>query len=207
MVSLWLYTGLLAATGLERLAELVVSKRNAAWAFERGGVEYGRAHYGFMVVLHSAFLMGCLVEPWLMERPFVPWLGWPMLAIAVGAQALRWWVIRTLGPRWNTRVIVVPGMPLVEGGPFRYVRHPNYVAVVLEGIALPLVHSAWLTASVFTVLNAVLLSVRVRVENEALGRAPGAPQWHSAPGAEACSSPGNRNLGNERLADGVPHDE
>jgi methyltransferase len=91
-----------------------------------------------------------------------------MLAVVVLAQALRWWCIRTLGPQWNTRVIVVPGMPRVTGGPYRWMKHPNYVAVVVEGIALPLVHTAWITAVVFTVLNAWVLRVRLADENRAL---------------------------------------
>src|SRR5690606_13503707 len=96
---------------------------------------------------------------------------WVMLALALGSQGLRWWCIRTLGPRWNTRVIVVPGMPLVDGGPYWWLRHPNYVAVVVEGVALPLAHSAWLTALVFTAANAWLLTVRTRTENRALADA------------------------------------
>ena len=91
-----------------------------------------------------------------------------MLALVLASQALRWWCIATLGRQWNTRVIVVPGLPRVTGGPYRFLSHPNYVAVVVEGFALPLVHSAWITALVFTVLNAVLLTVRIRVENAAL---------------------------------------
>ena len=122
--------------------------------------------------LHTGLLVGCLVEVWLADRPFLPALGWPMLALVLAAQALRWWCIRTLGPHWNTRVIVVPGLPLVTAGPYRWLRHPNYVAVVVEGIALPLVHTAWLTALVFTVLNAALLAVRIRVrERRALAEA------------------------------------
>ena len=112
-----------------------------------------------------------MLEVWLLHRPFIGWLGWPMLALAVAAQALRWWCITTLGHRWNTRVIVVPDTPLVRGGPYRFLHHPNYVAVVLEGIALPLVHTAWITAVCFTVANAWLLAVRIRVENAALGYA------------------------------------
>jgi methyltransferase len=162
------YVALLAAVGVERLAELVVSKRNAAWSFARGGLEVGFGHYPAMVVLHTGLLVGCLVEPVVADRPFLPWLGWPMLAVVVGSQALRWWCIATLGRQWNTRVIVVPGAGAVTGGPYRWMRHPNYVAVVLEGAALPLVHSAWVTAVVFTVLNAVLLRTRLRVENDAL---------------------------------------
>jgi methyltransferase len=91
-----------------------------------------------------------------------------MLAVVFAAQGLRWWCISTLGPQWNTRVIVVPGAPRVTGGPYRWLSHPNYVIVVTEGIALPLVHSGWLTAIVFTVLNAVLLTTRLSVENRAL---------------------------------------
>jgi methyltransferase len=155
-----------------RLMELRVAKRNLAWARERGGVETGAGHYPVMVALHTALFVGCLLEVPLADRPFVPWLGWSMLALLVGAHALRWWCIRTLGPQWNTRVIRVPDAPLVSGGPYRWLRHPNYVAVVVEGIALPLVHTAWVTALAFTVLNALLLWVRLRVENEALAASP-----------------------------------
>ena len=166
-----LYTVLIAAVALERLAELVVSKRNAAWSFERGGVETGQRHYLVMVVLHTGLLVGALLEVWLLHPKFHPALGYPMLALVVASQALRWWCIATLGRRWNTRVIVVPGLPLVTGGPYRLTSHPNYVAVVVEGLALPLVYSAWITAAVFTACNAVLLTVRLRVENAALAAA------------------------------------
>jgi methyltransferase len=163
------YLLLIAAVGVERLAELIVSKRHARWAFSHGGREFGREHYPVMVVLHTGLLLGCVLEVWLLHRPFLPWLGWPMLVLVVAAQALRWWCITTLGRQWNTRVIVVPDAPLVRRGPYRWMRHPNYVAVVVEGAALPLVHSAWLTALVFTLANAALLTVRIRVENAALG--------------------------------------
>ncbi len=164
---LW-FTALVVAVALERVAELVVSRRNAAWSLDRGGVETGRRHYAVMVVLHTGLLAGALAEVWLRRPPFVPVLGWSMLALVVVSQALRWWCIATLGRRWNTRVIVVPGLPLVTNGPYRFLSHPNYVAVVVEGFALPLVHSAWVTAVVFTACNAVLLGVRLRVENAAL---------------------------------------
>jgi len=165
---------LLALVIAVRFVELGVAKRNRAWAMERGGVESGAEHYPLMVALHSALFVGCLLEVPLADRPFLPWLGWPMLALLAGAHALRWWCIRTLGPQWNTRVIRVPDAPLVTGGPYRWLRHPNYVAVVVEGFALPLVHTAWITALTFTVLNALLLRVRLRVENEALATAPSA---------------------------------
>ena len=91
-----------------------------------------------------------------------------MLAVVIAAQGLRWWCITTLGHQWNTRVVVIPGAPRVTGGPYRMIPHPNYVAVVVEGIALPLVHSAWFTALVFAVCNATLLRTRIKVENSAL---------------------------------------
>lgn len=169
--SQWAYTALLALVGVERLAELRVASRNARASFAAGGVEHGKEHYPVMVVLHSAFLAGCLAETWVRRPAFRPVVGWPALAGVVGAQALRWWCIRTLGPQWNTRVIVVPGAALVQRGLYRYVPHPNYVAVVVEGVALPLVHSAWITAGAFTGANALLLRERIRVENQALGRA------------------------------------
>jgi len=166
------FTLLIAAVGLERIAELVVSKRNAAWSFARGGVESGQRHYLVMVVLHTGLLVGALVEVWLRQPAFEPVLGWTMFALVLAAQALRWWCITTLGHQWNTRVIVVPGLRRVTGGPYRFMSHPNYVAVVVEGFALPLVHSAWITAVVFTLCNAVLLWVRIRVENQALSALP-----------------------------------
>ncbi|HEX5512016.1 MAG TPA: isoprenylcysteine carboxyl methyltransferase family protein [Actinomycetales bacterium] len=169
MDSLTWYVVLVGAVVVERLAELVVARRNAEWALSHGGVEYGRSHYPPMVLLHTGFLVACLVEVSLADRPFVPVLGWSMFALVVLAQALRWWCIRTLGRRWNTRVIVLPGVPLVSSGPYRWLSHPNYVAVVVEGFALPLVHGAWVTAIGFTALNALLLlGFRLPVERRAL---------------------------------------
>ncbi len=169
------YFALVGAVAVERLLELVVSKRHARVMLARGGREYGGRHYPAMVTLHTALLLGCVLEVAVADRTFMPWLGWPMLAVVVASQALRWWCITTLGEQWSTRVIVSPRVPLVSRGPYRFSRHPNYVAVVAEGAALPLVHSAWLTALVFTVLNAALLTVRVRVENAALSTAATAP--------------------------------
>ena len=168
-MSVALYAALVLATGLERLAELVVSARHARWSFARGGVESGRGHFPAMVALHTGLLVACVVEVVVADRPFVPWLGWPMLALVLASQGLRWWCIATLGERWNTRVIVVPGLPLVRRGPYRWLAHPNYVAVVVEGVALPLVHTAWVTALAFTVLNAwLLLAFRIPAEERAL---------------------------------------
>lgn len=168
-------TALVIAVGLERLVELAVSRRNAAWAFARGGVEVGRRLFPAMVVLHTGLLVACVAEVWFADRPFVPALGWSMLALVVGCQAARAWCVAALGPRWNTRVIVVPGMPLVTSGPYRFLRHPNYVVVVVEGVALPLVGTAWVTAVAFTVANAVVLTLRLRTERRALRDAVAVP--------------------------------
>jgi methyltransferase len=166
------YLVLVLLTGAERIVELVVSKRNAAAAFARGGIEYGQRHFPWMVALHTGLLLACIAEVFLLDRPFIPLLGWPMLVIALLCQAGRYWCITALGQQWNTRVIVVPGAGAVRAkGPYRWswLRHPNYVIVAIEGIALPLVYSAWITALVFTVLNAILLlRFRIPTENEAL---------------------------------------
>jgi methyltransferase len=163
------FTALILLTGVERLWELVLSTRHARWAFERGGREYGRGHFPFMVVLHTGLLLACLAEAYICNLPFLPWLGWPMLAIALVCQVLRYWCIAVLGRQWNSRVIVVPGLGRVTRGPYRFLPHPNYLAVIAEGIALPLVHTAWITAVAFTVLNAILLfGFRIPTENRAL---------------------------------------
>ena len=161
------YMGLLIA---ERLVELWLSRRNAARAFARGGVETGQAHYRVMVAFHTLFLFACVAEVVLLHRPFPGVWGWVALGGALLAQGLRYWAIATLGERWNSRIIVVPGLAPVTGGPYRFLRHPNYVAVVLELLTVPLIHGAWLTAVVFTVGNAVLLFVRIRAEEQALGK-------------------------------------
>jgi methyltransferase len=121
-----------------------------------------------MIALHVALIAGCVLEPLLAHRTFSPGLGWTMVTVTVLANGLRWWCIRTLGPRWTARVIVLPGAPLVRSGPYRWFSHPNYVAVIIEGFALPLAGSAWITAAAFTVLNAGLLTVRIRCETRAL---------------------------------------
>ena len=166
-----IYYTLLVLIGFERVAELAVSQRHAAASLRQGGVEYGRGHFPVMVALHTGLLIGCWAEPLLLHRPFIPALAWPMIVLVVAANALRWWCIATLGPRWSARVIVMPGMPLVRTGPYRWFAHPNYVAVVVEGAALPLAGSAWITACTFTAANAALLTVRLRCETRALAAA------------------------------------
>ena len=171
---LTLFFVVVGATAAERLVELVVSTRHARWAFASGGVERGQGHFPAMVALHTGLLVACVVEVLVADRPFLPALGWPALVAVLAAQGLRWWCVGTLGRQWNTRVVVVPGLPRVATGPYRYLRHPNYLAVVVEGLALPLLHTAWVTAVVFTLLNAVLL-VRFRIPAEEQALAELAP--------------------------------
>ncbi|WBP92576.1 isoprenylcysteine carboxylmethyltransferase family protein [Mycolicibacterium neoaurum] len=154
---------LIALVAVERVAELVVSNRNLTWSKANGGKEFGAEHYPVMVALHTGLLAGALAEARVRRR----WV-WPAFWGVIGAQLLRWWCITTLGKQWNTRVVVVPGAPRVTGGPYRLMPHPNYVAVVLEGAALPLAGGAWITAAVFSIANALLLRTRIRVEDDAL---------------------------------------
>jgi len=169
-----MYYLFIALIGAERLVELVVSRRNATWSFARGGREFGRSHYPVMVGMHAALLLSCVAEVFFAHRPFIPALGWPMVAVVAASTAVRWWCATTLGKHWNPRLIIVPGAELVRSGPYRWVHHPNYMAVAAEVVALPLVHSAWLTAIVFTIANAAVLRVRISAENRALGYSVGA---------------------------------
>jgi len=157
------------AVALERLVELRISRRNARQALARGAVEVGQRQYMVMTTFHLLFLVACVAEPVLLRRPFIPALAAGCLGLLLGAQALRWWAIVTLGPRWNTRVIVIPDAEPVTGGPYRWLRHPNYVSVIVEMIALPLLHGAWLTAILASLGNALLLRARIGAEERALG--------------------------------------
>ena len=161
----FVFLGFVAA---ERLFEVALSRRHAAWAFARGGKEFGQGHDVFMKLLHGGFVFWCGAEVILVDRPFVPVLGYPMFFLALAAMALRYWAVFNLGPYWNIRVIVVPGATPVTSGPYRFLRHPNYVAVIVEGVAIPLVHTAWFTAIGFSLLNAWMLHTRIRCEENAL---------------------------------------
>ncbi|MEO8275167.1 MAG: isoprenylcysteine carboxylmethyltransferase family protein [Thermoanaerobaculia bacterium] len=160
---------LVALVTIERVFEMALSLRNARRARALGAVEgESRGFYLLMVVAHVVFLAAGPIEVLLFERPFIPPIAIVATWIVVLTMALRYWAIVTLGDRWNTRVLVVPGAAAVASGPYRFVRHPNYVAVVLEVAALPLVHCAWLTALLATVANALLLVARIRHEERAL---------------------------------------
>ena len=166
----WLFTGLVALIVVERFVELAIARRNQRWLEERGAVEVGAEHYPWMVLLHTLFPASCLAEVWFLGRPLYPVLAVSMLVALAVSTALRYWVISTLGSRWTTRVFCLPGETLVDDGPYRYLRHPNYLAVVIEIIALPMVHTAWVTAFVFSVANGLLLRSRIREEEEGLSR-------------------------------------
>jgi methyltransferase len=166
----------------ERLAELVLSTRNARRTLAAGGIETGRGHYRIMVVFHAAFLVACAVEPLLWPRAWPPAASLAALALALLAMALRWWAVITLGDRWSTRIVVLPGAPPVVGGPYRHLRHPNYLAVVVELAAVPLLGGAVFTAALATLGNALLLAVRIPAEERALGSGgAGAPGRHPRP--------------------------
>jgi len=165
------YLLLVAVVALVRLGELAWAKRNVARLLRQGAREAAPGHYRWMVLLHTSFLIAAPLEVWLFRRPLIV-----PLAVAAGlalvlAMALRFWVLATLGERWTTRILYLPGVPPVTGGPYRYLRHPNYLAVVTEIAALPLIHTAWCTALAFTLLNALLLRVRIRAEEAALREA------------------------------------
>lgn len=162
------YLAFLLLLGGELLFELTVSGLHARALLARGGVEAGRGHYRPMVLLHTAFFAACAAEA-LSRRAPPP--AWALLALAgvLVAQALRWWAIATLGERWVTRVIVLPGASPVTGGPYRWVKHPNYLAVALELACVPLAYGGWRTAVLFSLANAALLTVRIRAEERALG--------------------------------------
>ena len=167
---MWPAIAILAFVTLQRLSELLLANTNTRCLLAMGAREYGRAHYPLIVALHGAWL-GALW--WLAPgRP----IHIPFLILFALFQLGRMWVIRTLGDRWTTRIIVLPGAPLITGGPFRFVNHPNYLVVMGEIAVLPLVFGLWPLALLFSLLNAAVLWVRVRAENRALAAlAPPAP--------------------------------
>ena len=169
MTSVDAYLALVGVVACQRFAELRLSRANARKALARGAVEHGRGHFPVMAALHAAFLCSCALEVVFVHRPFPGAVGWAALCAFALAQGLRYWAIASLGDRWNVRVIVVPGDALVVRGPYRFLRHPNYLAVVAEMAALPLIHGAFVTAIAFSAMNAALLRVRIRTEEAALG--------------------------------------
>jgi methyltransferase len=156
-----------AVVAAQRVGEMVLSARHARRVRARGAREFGAAHFPLLVVVHVLFLMSLVFEVWFWgARPGGAWPLWLLLWLS--AQALRYAAVRALGDRWNVRIFVVPGQPLVQSGPYRFVRHPNYVAVAIEMVAASMLFGAWRTAIGISALNAIALRVRIRAEDAAL---------------------------------------
>jgi methyltransferase len=152
---------------VQRLTELIIARRNERWMKAKGAVEFGSGHYPIMVLLHSAFIVTLSFEVLYFHRELSSL--WVVLLIGfLFTQAIRVWALRSLGPYWNTKIIVLPGAEVVKKGPYQFIKHPNYVIVTLEIILIPLLFSAYTTAALFTVLNIMILSVRIRAEERAL---------------------------------------
>jgi methyltransferase len=160
------FLGLLAA---QRLLELRLSRRNEAWLRAAGAGEPADDYFTWMKLLHSSWFLATLLEVWRLKRSFRPGVALFSFIVFLAGQSLRYAAIRSLGRRWSVRVITLPDAPPVSSGIYRYLRHPNYLGVCLELAAVPLLHGAYLTAAVYTALNAILLKFRIRVEEEALG--------------------------------------
>jgi methyltransferase len=162
------FTGLVLAVGVIRLVELRVSQRRRRALAGQGAKPVAERHFGAMVLVHTGILAGALAEGWLTRRPPRAAVAMPALALVLAANLLRWWVIATLGPHWNVRVMDSLGLGVVTGGPFRWVRHPNYVAVFVELTALPLVHGAYVTAVVGAAAHLWVLWHRIHTEETVL---------------------------------------
>jgi methyltransferase len=148
---------------LQRLVELGIVKRNTARLLAEGGREIGAAHYPLFIVLHAAWLV-CLF----VLTPADAAISWPLIALFVALQLGRVWVVTSLGRYWTTRIITVPGAPLIKRGPYRFLRHPNYLVVIGEIAVLPLAFGQWQLALVFSAMNLALIAYRIRIENDAL---------------------------------------
>jgi len=159
---------LLLAVALVRLVELRISRRHQADMVARGAAKVAEPRFRWMVLLHTAVLLGSALEVVFFHRPFVPWLAGTMFAIFVTANIVRWWVIRTLGKHWNVQVMDSTSLGVITSGPFRFVRHPNYAAVFAEMLALPLIHTAWITAIAGSLAHALVLAQRLSTEERVL---------------------------------------
>jgi methyltransferase len=162
------FTGLVLAVGVGRLFELSISQRRRRALSARGATPVGERHFAAMVVLHAGILAGALVEAWTTARPVVPALAATALALVFAANLLRWWVIATLGPHWNARIMSSLSLGVVTDGPYRFIRHPNYVAVFVELAALPLVHGAYLVAALGIAAHVWVLRQRIQAEETIL---------------------------------------
>ncbi len=175
------YLFLLAAVAAGRLLELRISRANQRKVMQAGGNRVAEPHFNAMVLLHTGVIVGAAVEVIVARRPLIPALAIAMGALFVLSNALRWWVIRTMREHWNVEVMNSVPLGVVASGPYRWVRHPNYVAVYIEMISLPLIHTAWITALGAAVGNAWVLHERLAVEDRVL---LADPAYRSAMGAK-----------------------
>jgi methyltransferase len=167
-LSVIVFLGLLAAVAVLRIVELQISRRHQREMIARGAAKVAEPRFRWMVVLHTAVLLGAALEVVLLRRPFIPVLAACMFVIFLAANGVRWWVIRTLGDHWNVQVMDSTRLGVVTSGPFRYVRHPNYAAVFAEMLALPLMHTAWITAVAGSLAHVAVLSQRLSTEERVL---------------------------------------
>ncbi|MEQ1474398.1 MAG: isoprenylcysteine carboxylmethyltransferase family protein [Candidatus Acidiferrum sp.] len=181
------FLGLLVAVAAMRIVELQISRRHQASMVARGASKVSEPRFGWMVALHTAVLIGSAVEVVFLHRPFIPVLAAVMFAIFLAANAVRWWVILTLGEHWNVQVVDSTKLGVIVSGPFRFVRHPNYAAVFTEMLALPLIHTAWITALIGAAGHIAVLAQRLSVEERVLFADP---DYRSAMGGKPRFLPG-----------------
>lgn len=151
----------------QRIVELIIAKRNERWMKERGGIEAGKEHYKWFIILHCLFFISIILEAWIRDIPSLGLFTF-LLVIFIIAQIARIWCITALGKFWNTRIIVMPDSPLIKKGPYYYVKHPNYIIVAIELFIIPLLFGAIVTAILFPVLHILLLTIRIPSEERAL---------------------------------------
>lgn len=168
MVTQNLFFALIACVGIQRLLELIKSNRHKKLLLAQGGVEHASGHYKYMVLLHASWFVAMITEVYFLNRPFYLWLFVVALIGMLVGNTLRYSSMHTLGVRWNTRIIILPGKAPIHTGLYKYLRHPIYVGVCFELACIPLLHTAYLTAIIFTILNLIFLKTRIREEEKAL---------------------------------------
>lgn len=186
-VSVLAFLVLLAVVAALRLLELRISRRHQQQLTGRGATKVDEPRFRWMVLLHTAVLIGAALEVIFLKRPFIPWLAAISFAVFIVANVVRWWVIRTLGDHWNVQVVDSTRLGVVTSGPFRFVRHPNYAAVFTEMLALPLIHTAWITAIAGSIAHILVLSQRLSTEERVL---LANPEYRTAMGGKPRFVPG-----------------
>lgn len=164
MIPFYIFTSIVI---IQRLLEMVIARRNEKWMKAQGAIEFGRIHYQFLVMMHILFFLVFFFEKIAFSRELSPF--WSLLgSLFIMAQLIRVWAISSLGRYWNTKIIVLPNVDVVRKGPYRYIKHPNYLVVFIELLVVPLMFGAYITAIMFTILNVMMLSIRIPAEEKAL---------------------------------------